>query len=223
MIRNLILTLGLLLTFSGLYAQIPYQFEKPVGLYRLQIRDPKNSGIAGSPYLSEEWANGWVKLRGSKVMNNQQIRYNIVDGNLEVMIDNQVYGASQQLESFGWEKNGEAIVFRSSTELIKSPNAFFYQVFYDGKTKLLRSLKSTVSEEPDPSGGIGATRKTYVMLERYFLLKNGDLTEVRKNKKVLLEMLNNQQALVEQFIDSQKLKFKDWADVKALLTYYDTL
>ncbi len=98
----------------------------------------------------------------------------------------------------------------------------FYEILYDGKTKLLKRTKATLL---DVTGYNSATKqKRFDFNESYYLTRPGAaLVRVKRDKKSVLEALSDRTADVEAFISREKLRFRDWDDVKKTLAFYDGL
>jgi hypothetical protein len=100
--------------------------------------------------------------------------------------------------------------------------ASFYEVLHDGKTKLLKRIKATLL---DVTGYNSATKqKRFDFNESYYLVKPGAAPiRLKRDKKSLLDALGDRAADLEAFVSREKLRFRDWDDVKKTLAFYDGL
>lgn len=98
----------------------------------------------------------------------------------------------------------------------------FYEVLYDGKTKLLRRIKATLL---DVTGYNSATKqKRFDFNDSYYVVKPGaGPVRMKRDRKSVLEALSDRVADVEGFLSREKLRFRDWDDVKKVLSFYDGL
>jgi hypothetical protein len=101
-------------------------------------------------------------------------------------------------------------------------NTGFYQVLYDGKTRVLKQEIKTVSDDI-VSIAVGVVR-SFKAKTTYFIQKNKTYYAVKKENDVL-DAFKDRESEVRQFIKNQKLSFKDKGDVFLLkvAVFYDQL
>lgn len=173
--------------------------------------------IDNSPYLDTEWRNGMLKLRGGKVFENQELKFNTYENKIEYLLDQKTFELTVAVEEFGWDKKAEnyGVLFRVESKLIENGNAqVFYQVLSDGKIKLLKQVKTTIKTVPDPIA-LGLEKKEFSNSESYFILNKGIITKVKKDKKSIVEAIN--QTNLQELINKKDTKFNNWESIKELI------
>ncbi len=105
----------------------------------------------------------------------------------------------------------------------KNPNwpndLSFYQILYDGKTKLLKHISHTLRDCYE-YGGI--YRQCFKKQEKVYLqVNNGSLVQIDKEPEKIWELLTDVSD-TKDFATKQKLKLKRWNDVAKILEYYDS-
>lgn len=94
-------------------------------------------------------------------------------------------------------------------------------VLNSGKAIALKKpVKAIVEVTPY---GSARSQKTIVNSELYFIYNNGQMLKVKKDKKSLLNALNDKKEPLTKFITDKKLNFKSDEDIQMLLEYYNSL
>ena len=97
----------------------------------------------------------------------------------------------------------------------------FYQILLNGKTSLLKSVYKTIQERNNDLSG--ERYKEFATYENTYLLKDGAMVRIKKDKSSLLNLLQDKSQVLQQYINDQKLNLKNEADLIALVKYYNTL
>ncbi|OOQ60796.1 hypothetical protein [Mucilaginibacter pedocola] len=195
-----------------------------------KVITPKSyMNVEGTPYLTDEWQPGDVKLvNGVTSQEKLMLKYNLVDDMLlfkEKGSDNAM-SFVVPVQEFTISPAGDDKVlvkhFRAGYKDIEgnTPTSF-YQVLSDGKVQLLRKDTKKALETQE----IGSASKTTTFIEKtkYYLVVNGKTTQVKNDKKSLLAVLADKQAQLEDYIKTNKVNFKDDAQLGKLVDYYNTL
>jgi hypothetical protein len=177
-------------------------------------------GIDNSPFLKDEYKIGMLKLRGGKVFNDQQFKFNMFENKIEYLLDEKPFELTVGLEEFGWnvEDENTKVLFRSESTLIKkSSSQNFYQVLIDGDIKLLKQYKVEIKVVADPIA-LGVEKKEFSTTENYFILKNEQLTKIRRDKKSVFDAIGGDSKEINAMADQLKTKFNSWDSIKELIT-----
>ncbi len=179
----------------------------------------KYTDIEGSPYLNPEWSVGFAKAKvNNKIHELKRVRYNIYKDELEYDVAGSYFRLSDQITEFscgdGTFRNGFANI-----ESLTDRN--FYQIVYDGNTKLLKRIVARVATEK--LYGSASETKRFLKDEALFVQKKGILTRLKKDKKAILELLADKQTALEAFVKEQKLKLNKEEDIVKILEKYDGL
>lgn len=179
--------------------------------------------VQGSPYLPENWQRGVVTYRkGNEVIKSEaSLRYNMQTGEPEYQHKGQAYVFSVPVVEFTIFNDGQEQTFRAGFPNVESNTPkTFYEVLYDGKSKLLKTHKASIVEESTYSG---PKKRSYSSNETFYVLKGQEITKIKKDKKALVEILKDKSAEVEQYVSTNKLRLKEWSELIQVLKYYDGL
>lgn len=174
--------------------------------------------IEGSPYLNEEWSRGTVKSKqNGKTYELAKMRYDTYKDELEYEENQKKYRFGKEITEFS-TGNG---VFRNGFPPIESQTERqFYHVLYDGNVKLLKRLSARIQTEKPYNSA--TTIKRFVKEDALYLVKNGVITRLKKDKKTLLEALGDKQKELDTFIKDEKLKLSKEEDILRVIEKYDS-
>jgi hypothetical protein len=91
----------------------------------------------------------------------------------------------------------------------------------NGKTSLLKSVYKSIQERNNDMSG--ERFKEFATYENMYLLKEGTMVRIKKDKSNLIALLQDQNQSIKKYIDDQKLNLKNEAHLIALVKYYNTL
>lgn len=183
--------------------------------------------VQGSPFFADSWIKGKVKLANGDTFDNMDLKYDQVADQL--IFKNSVGAAMTFVKPVNEFKlinstvpGTQPILFRNGYKPVNGNTAkTFYQILSDGETPLIkRSFKKVTENKPY---GSATVVKTFEEIHTYFLVQQGTPVKIRKDKKAALEVLNDYNAELEEFIKSNNLNFKSEADLMMLVTYYNSL
>ncbi|KUG08575.1 hypothetical protein [Solirubrum puertoriconensis] len=190
------------------------------------------SSTAGSPFLFHNWTSGQLVSTVSGPR-RALLKYDLAQNRLLVRKPNgdsvEVMMAQVKEFTLGDSARGERYTFRLYPDVkTEKPTlrSTLWDVRYDaGSTALLRQRTRTVysyGNSPSLAGSTGsAWRDTYAY---YIKRTDNTLVPVRLNTRSVLEALGKAQApALQAYINQQRLKLDDEADVAKLLAYFDTL
>jgi hypothetical protein len=189
------------------------------------INFTKYSGMDGSPYFNPYWVQGNVKFRNGSTKNaiilyDELKDYVFYQGENEelVQFEMPVYEFTIAAE------DGTIAHFSKFAGNGKFPDEAFFQVLSDGKVKLLKRNSKSVSEHKEELGS-AVTKRDVVDNIDYFLLIEGKVVKIKKDKKSILQTLNdgNKQQDLDNYITTNKLNLKKDSDLIKLMDYYNTL
>lgn len=175
--------------------------------------------VDGSPYLPSQWIEGSITLKTGKNIAFNELRYNILSGNLEFNYTGKAYDVTNPINEFllGTMK------FRNgfpSTE--KQNSESYYQVLHDGKQKLLCHRAANIYIAQDYNSAT-KTKKLDV-IETYYLQKaDGKMYEVKKNLKYFLTVLGDKSNQIEEYCRKENVKLRSWNDAVKVLEHAESL
>ena len=175
--------------------------------------------VDGSPYLPKQWVEGAITLKTGKNIPYNQLRYNIITGNLEFNYTGKSYDVTNSMEGFTLG----SMKFRNGFPSTEKQNAeSYYQILHDGKQKLLCHRAANIYIEQAYNSAT-KTKKLDV-IETYYLQKtDGKMYEVKKNLKFLLVMLDDKAKQTEEYCKRENIKLRSWDDAVKVLEYADGL
>lgn len=215
----MIVLLGNNLQAQGLYAQ---------DLNGSPIRTKQYLDINGSPYFLDRWEKGTVQLDNGQTY-SLDLKYDLLADELLFRNKNGdslnfVQPVKEFKLSYIDENKQQTHLFRNGfpSTGAKTNEKSFYEVLYDGGTKLLkRRAKSTWME----STTYGTANQTKNITERvsYFIVKQGKIMPVKNDRKSVIAALGDKSAEMDKYIKDNKLDVKQDDDLIKLVTYYNSL
>jgi len=185
--------------------------------------------VVGSPYLVQDWSTGIVKLDNGQTYKDVSLKYNLMED--EVYFKSEKGGeplsfadpVSEFTITYKDNETGETHTnyYRKGFNGISrtTPNSYF-EVLSDGTVQLIKkkSVGIVVSQEWNSATKV----KNFKDDTKYYLVKNGQATQVKKDKKIL-ENFSDKKQQMENYASSNKINFKSDADLSKLVTYYNSL
>lgn len=228
-----------LLTIGSVQAQISITSAGANTNQAIRIYDPfltRYSNIEGSPYVPSDTVQpGWVVINNKRTPT--KLRYNSQTGEVEYIQDNKVVTPINPVTDFAIVAT-DTLFFRKGFPAIGLWTANeFYQLLYNGrKAKLVKHIHANLKANTDPMQndyGKEKFRKQedyYVWVatakpptENYFeKLSDGEMKSVVASKKSLVSLFPQQADLIDQYLSSQKLKLKSWAEFASVLRFLDS-
>lgn len=178
----------------------------------------KYTDIDGSPYLKSDWSIGIVKTPNGKTYEIARVRYDAYKDELEYDQAGKYFRLGPEIAEFS---SGDGTFRNGFPDIDNLNKRSFYQVLYDGKTKVLKKISiRIVTEKPY---GSATEVKRFLKDEHLFLFKNNMMSKLKRDKKSILSLLENQTSELENFIKDQKLKLSKEEDILKLVEKYDSL
>ncbi|HUR12420.1 MAG TPA: hypothetical protein VM012_13680 [Flavitalea sp.] len=176
-------------------------------------------GIEGSPFLSEDWFPGQVRLKDGRVAEAMYLRFNMYGNKLYFQRDGKQLEFVDPVSEFVIRMNTDVkkkqLLYRSEYPPVDEYNEnTFYEVLTDGKVQLLRYGYKTVEEyrtynEPP--------KKKFVDKEAYFVYTEGKIVKVKRDKEDLMKALPAYANTINLIVESQKLKLKNTEALSELI------
>lgn len=188
------------------------------------------AGIKGTPYLVDTWSMGSVVMNNGKVFENLRLKYDMSEDNVLVWdkTDKKIYPTKNITKSFNFtDSTGVSHFFINISDkeykFDIDIDYGFFELLYNGKTKLLVKRKKYL-HHVDPQGGY-SDNKSYDEFRTeapvyYWINQAGKLFELKKGKKSVLSLLNDDGTLAN-YAKKQKLKLKKEQEIIQLLEFYD--
>jgi hypothetical protein len=91
----------------------------------------------------------------------------------------------------------------------------------NGKTSLLKSVYKSIQERNNDMSG--ERFKEFATYENMYLLKEGTMSRIKKDKSSLLALFQDKKEAITKYMEDQKLNLKNEAHLIDLVKYYNTL
>lgn len=217
--RNILLFVFLLMT-TGIMAQRAV-LSDPVSAHFFNPQ--KYSGVRGTPFLFDEWTEGTVAVtRGTYT--GQKLKLDLYENKLYFEKEGQMYEFKEDVQGFTLMP----IAADSSSYLYftKGPTAKgiegnqYVQVLAEGPISLYKVIAKALTEVNEINVGMVNTFRT---INRYYVVKGGQMQIIRLTKKELLPFLSDREEKVQAFLKVKNVSLNKEADAVSLLHYYNTL
>ncbi len=188
----------------------------------------KYDEIAGEVYDNSSYRLAKITLKDGRIYNDVKARINLLEHEVNFI-------ASNGQEGYLGKGMATEIIFTGSVEPLLVQKIFqcgfppidnqnrisFYQVIYDGKTSLLKSVFKTIQDRNNEISG--ERFKEFATYENFYLLKEGAMIRVKKDKTSLLSLLEDKKKAIAIFMEEQKLNIRNENHLIALIKYYNSL
>lgn len=234
--KHFTLTLSLLATTAVYGQESGYDAQQNVNALAgssnvVRTYDTRYEGVKGSPFFTQSWSEGVLFYSDGKKSAALPLKHDVYKNQLvakrpqgDSVLINTGNVSHFQLK----DPAGKVYLFKKFPGL-KTADAgltsAFFQVLYEGKMALLiKHNKSLVKANYQGAYSADRPYDELVSQSEYYLKKaDQTLIKIRMNKKAILDILQDKQSTVKEFVEKEKIDFKDEASVAKLLAYYDSL
>ena len=185
-------------------------------------------GINGSGYDQTEYQLAKITLKDGRVYNDVKARINLLEHEVNFIASNgqEGYlgkGMASEIAYIDSKTETQVIkVFQCGFPPIDNQNRIsFYQILLNGKTSLLKSVYKSIQERNNDMSG--ERFKEFATYENMYLLKEGTMSRIKKDKSSLLVMFQDKKEAIAKYMEDQKINLKNEAHLIALVQYYNTL
>jgi hypothetical protein len=192
-------------------------------LERNRLDKKKNENVTGTPFVIEKFIPAEIK----NATGTMRVRYNTESDEVEI---------SHEESTFVLPKKPEHDVVTISTgqvlQLLNYTDArnanvygYLYNVYQGNKTTLYLKHRSVIIPAKQPQNSYEAAtpaRYSRTNDEYYFTYKE-NIVSFPDSKKELVALYPDKQKEIEEFLKTNKLKFKTEADLIKIATFLDTL
>jgi hypothetical protein len=185
-------------------------------------------GIVGSVYDHTQYHLAKITLKDGRVYNDVKTRINQLEQEVNFIASNGqegYLGKGMALEVAYQENNPASLqgkVFQCGFPAIDNQNVVsFYQILLNGKTSLLKSVYKSIQERNNEISG--ERYKEFATYENMYLLKDGSMVRIKKDKSNLLDLLQDKSSALKKYMLDQKLNLKNETHLIELVKHYNTL
>jgi len=204
--------------------QAKAQFVQDINGHPMQTKSYE--GVQGSPYLSDQWAMGVVKMTDGRTYKDVPLKYDEVQDELYFQDKKaQTLAFVDHVNEFkiNYVANNKPYekVFRNGFKNIPgSSEASFFEVLSDGTAQLLKKTTKVQAETREYNAPVV---KNFEENAKYYLIVSGKVIPFKKDKKFILENLPNKRTELEAYIKTNNINLKDDADLAKLISYYNSM
>ena len=184
------------------------------------ILETKYTNVEGSPYLYEDWVSGVVELAKGTSYKGIELKYDQVADELLFRHKEAALSFVEPVKEFKLLSPTTALFRNGYKPVDRNTAQTFYEVLYDGGTQLIRKRAKQIMENREYNSA--SSTKKFVPVETYFIVKDGLPVKIRKDKKSVLSVLKDKGTLINKYVESNKVNFKEDQDLIKLVEYYNT-
>jgi hypothetical protein len=188
----------------------------------------KYEGIAGSVYDQNDYHLARITLKDGRVYNDVKTRINLLEQEVNFIASNGQEGflgkgMASEIAYIDSQKETQDIkIFQCGFPPIDNQNRIsFYQILFNGKTSLLKSVYKSIQERNNEMSG--ERFKEFATYENIYLLKEGTMSRIKKDKSSILAIFQDKKEAIAKYIEAQKLNLKNEAHLIDLVKYYNSL
>ncbi len=190
------------------------------------INDEQITNASGNPYLFKDWMDGVVLFKSGRVVKQFKLRFDCARNRLMLQFEGASFAAESQVKEFVLytqsRKNKDSLLFRKGYPATgKNTEDTYYQVLVSGKAVLLRLFTKVLIEEKQMVNANNHSRLEDE--EFYYLLQDGVMTNLPKDKEELLKKLPAQPDELKQFVAQQSFRMEKAEDFVKIITKYNEL
>jgi hypothetical protein len=181
------------------------------------VREEEETGI----YLIPEWVSGKVILKDNTTLENLKLRYNIYHQQMQFISEGDTLAFSKPEELnclFLGDKKFIFIDFDNKGSVEKG----YFELRADGRCQLLlrRSITYHLIDESVSANG----KDPYMRSCDFYIRKNNEIAKpIIPSKKTILNVLNDRQDTVREFINDNKLNMRNYDDFLLVINFYNNL
>lgn len=198
-------------SYGQIYAPTSYLTDSNGAILK---QSKVNDDVQGSQYLNDVWATGQVITPQGKVLDVEKMKFNLIMNRIEFETGGRVFELTIPCQTFKINlpsDNGSIVshTFKSNFPKIDLQNErSFYEVLYDGESKLLKLHKIRVSDYAEPGSMTRTKHFTKVSILYIYHPQKKILTPVSNKRAELLSIFSDQKESIEKFLIDNKIKKK---------------
>jgi phospholipase C len=185
------------------------------------------TNVEGSPFLTDQWSKGMVKLADGRTYKDVLLKYDEVKDVLYFQDKKeQTLVFVDPVREFKVEYISDDIqhdkLFRNAYKNIpNSTEKSFFEVLSDGTAQLLKRTKKLIAESQEYNST--AVVKRFDENVKYYIIVSEKVIPIKRDKKSILAALTNKQPQLESFIRTNNINLKNDEDLVKLMAYYNSL
>lgn len=184
----------------------------------------------GSVYLSKDWLVGTIILKDSTYISDYPFKYNVRSKFVEIKegADNIKILSANRVSMMLSQGTKGPIIYKNASEYIKQYPELgacdFIQIMANGQVSLIDKLTMDMVESNyNAAMDAGETSDKYYVVHTYYIIKDGTIHKIKKNKKSILKILNDKETELATYIKTNKIRIKEPFEIAKVVNYYNSL
>lgn len=188
--------------------------------------NPKlNNETLGSQFLDDFFSKGKLILKSDTMVEGVEMRYNIYAKHIQIKLpkDTLILIHPEKVRTLTF--NGRTFIYDDFVNG-ESTGKDYFEILSDGNCRLLlyREIKLLKKNPPLTPMSPGTDFDRLDLLESFYLQRKGaPATFVKSNRKSILAFLSDHRVDLERFLEKEKIRFDQQADLVKLIGYYNSL
>lgn len=176
-----------------------------------------------NPFLFSEYKTGFVFLDENDLHKASKIKFNILTNDVEAEVNRKMlYYDPNLIKGFIIMDEGQKRLFIRAKS-VRSNKLEFYEVLLNDKITVLLDRDYVLKKgNYNPALNIG-NKDSYTVKQNLFLIKDGNIVEVKKRKKQLLDLVAPYQQQINDMVNERQLSWSKNSDVIDMLKAYNSL
>ena len=178
--------------------------------------------VEGTPYFKDEWLKGNIILPGGKEYDGIYLKLDLYDNEVHYRDQkgNEMIATSSIQKIVLFDTVAQEVFSFVNSGFIQADSRLngWYQSLVGGKASLFKQIKKLMSE--NKPYGSATIEQSIISSPHYFILYNGNFTEIKKIKDIP-GILNDKKEEVVQYIKNLSGKSND--NFEKVINYFNTL
>jgi hypothetical protein len=217
-----------LLSTTAIFAQTSQEEITPDDLKNIVrhnvIEAVQATETIGTPYLFDDFEDGFITLADGKNTASLQLNFNIYENRVEFSDAGSIIAVDNEMvDRFSFNTAGTEMVFAKGFDSRRLDNNEFVQVLADGQVKLLKKYEVSFQENV-ATYGTATQKDEYISNERYYIYEDAETNQLRSlSERQVLRTLNDHRDEMESYINENDLDIENTEDLARLIQYYNEL
>jgi hypothetical protein len=183
----------------------------------------------GNACLYNEYRLARVTTNSNVIYDSINVKLNLINGDIQYLDAKGKEMVTlipvKKIQFYSCIKDGELFPASALIGLpagLNQAGSEIYEVLDSGKIQLLKQIKMTYRDETK-YGQAGIVRIYEKKSQLYWLGGNKKLQKIEKSKKDILDLITDKKEIMQNFIQTQNLNYRNEKDLITIFKYYNSL
>lgn len=182
--------------------------------------------VSGTPFRYADWRPAVITLSSGRKLSGVQVKLDLLKHEVYYIDErgSEMIAKRGVIHQIALPDGRDSVFYRSGFPPIQENTAAtLYEVLADGRVSLLKQTTKVIQELKRFNSA--TIERQFVSQEAYFLFhKDNKIMEmVRKDRKLVLEVLADRQESVRLFLEENRNRCRTESDLVEVVTYYNSL